>query len=216
MRAFRIAIAVFIFCLAMPFAVMGDDALLTVRGSGSSERDITQIQEIILAMVMGLQRQDPYLVCMYYHPDPQDMKADAGAELESFKATLDRFFKAFSSRTQMNKPYPDMTNTFDFIDQEKDLQFSEDGEAAQLDIKIGCYSLPGDSNVLAELPPEKVNAMSDADKAFKSRFRKTHLNFRKIEGAWYLTSFSGLGSTLDALSAHYQAVETDSMQKSKN
>lgn len=190
------------------------EKLLKVEGSGFTQSDIDTIQEMILRLTMGFQQQKPYFVYMYFREDPAG-NGSGNAELESLKTTLGSLFETMTSRTRMSKPYADMTNTFDFTVRQRALNFSPDGMVVTLDLEVGFYSLPGDLAVISELPAERVNSMSETEKNNRSKFRTARLVLKKIEGAWYITSFRGLDETLKKLCSHYLDVETTGSGKRK-
>lgn len=215
MRYLRPVIFLLALSISAPLSSYGYDNLLTIHRDNYNPTDVASIQKIVLQMVMGLHKQDPYLVYMHYQPDPLQPESTGSSELDNLKQTLANLFLSFSNRTLMKKPYPEMTATFDFIDQKKDLSFSSAGSEAWMDLEIGFYTLPGDPAALSDLPADKLNAMSTSEKEMKSRFRTARLNFKKIEGVWYLTSLNELDNALKTFIIHYRNVEADPHYKAK-
>ena len=166
MRGFK-AINLF-FILLFPMTLIGADNRLTVYGGNAQSQDVAALQKIVLRMVMGLQKQEPYLVYKHFQPGPNSGLKNPGTELESLKGTLNALCRAFDHRSRINKPSDDVSNTFDFIDLKKDVHLAQDGNSAWVDLELGFYSLPGNPEVLRNLPSEVVGAMTESEKEMKN------------------------------------------------
>lgn len=213
MRSFKVTIMLII--LIYPLSLFGADGRLTVYGGSVQSTDVSAIQKIVSRLVKGLQEQDPYFVYMHFQPDPNGGLKNQGEELEGLKVTLACLFRAFEYRSRIKKPAAGVSSTFDFIDMKKEIHLAPDANTAWADVELGFYTLPGNKDVLQNVPAEEVGAMSENEKEMKSRFVVTRLDFHKIEGAWYLSSLASLDQTLKSLLQHYTEVEAEPVLKTK-
>lgn len=176
--------------------------------------DLKQIQKLVLNLEQCIKEQDSERLLWHFLPDSTRPDRESLAEKDSLAAAFARLCGAFSSRSTISNR-AGYSPTRDFGAALKSIDFSKDGNQAQAVVCVGFSNLPGDESLLERFSASAVEAMSEKDKEYNTKFRDCSLQLVKHDNTWLVSSFGDLSTNLKNLSSHQGKVEA-SFNKGKS